>query len=104
MMLAKGIRNELRLPYFCFHEYKKSKPDKDPRGQLLLDMLIAQTMNHNEKPIYGAYIIGKWWQFVILNEKEYKISYSLDATQQDDLQRIVAILRHFWTILFTTLA
>jgi hypothetical protein len=99
MMLAKGIRNELRLPYFCFHEYKKSQPDKDPRGQLIQDMLIAQSFNQTEQAIYGCYVTGRHWYFVVLKEKKYKISRAYDATEIADLYEIVYILKYFWVIL-----
>ena len=103
MMLARKVEDELRTPYFCFHEYKKSKPDRDPRAQLIQDMLIAQTLNPSHKPIYGCYVIGRYWYFVILNQNEYVISHSFDATEKADLYKIVAILRHFWVILETEL-
>jgi hypothetical protein len=34
-------------------------------------MLIAQEMNKNGKPIYGAYMIGKDWYFMVMRGKEY---------------------------------
>lgn len=94
MMVVKAEEDYLMTPYFCFHEYKKSKPEGDPRCQLLIDMLIAQELNHNEHPIYGAYVIGKYWTFVILAGKEYVMSSSFDATDKQMLPKIVHILRH----------
>ncbi len=103
MMLAKRVEDELRTPYFCFHEYKKSLPDKDPRAQLIQDMLIAQTLNGSSKPIYGCYVIGRHWYFVVLNQREYAISHAYDATEKIHLRKIIAILRYFWVILETDL-
>lgn len=99
MLLARGVEDELFVPYFCFHEYKKSKPDKDPRAQLLLDMLIAQTLNGNEKPIYGCYVAGRFWTFVIFHRKECMMSEEIDASKITDLHKLVLILRYFWVIL-----
>ncbi len=107
MLLAKGVEDELYTPYLCFHEYtctersrsEKSKPDKDPRAQLIIDMLIAQSLNHNGKPIYGCYVAGKFWSFVVLDNKELMISKEFDATKTKDLHKFIFILRHFWVIL-----
>ncbi len=92
-MVASG-KYEPKSPYFCFHEYKTTKPgrDSDPIGQLLATMLVAQALNKNEHPIYGAYIIGKWWQFVILVNNTYAISSSYDSATED-LTDILHILK-----------
>jgi hypothetical protein len=103
MLLAKGVEDQLYVPYFCFHEYKKSKPDKDPRAQLIMDMLIAQDINANHKPVYGCYVAGKFWTFVVLDGKEFMMSEEIDASKTADLQRLIFILRHFWVILETEL-
>ncbi len=108
MMLAKGVRNEVRTPYFCFHEclppyspqFGGNKGgDKDPRGQLLQDMLIAQTVNGSDMPIYGCYVTGRHWYFVVLIGSKYKISRSYDTSLLAELEQVVFILRHFWDIL-----
>jgi hypothetical protein len=100
LLVAKGTGDAPRMPYFCFHEYKKNTPDKDPRSQLFQGMLIAQAVNKNEKPIYGAYIIGKAWNFTVLQPNRiYCISRTYDATLKDDLQRILLILKKFKWIL-----
>jgi len=91
-MVASG-RYEPEAPYFCFHEYKRAKPghESDPVGQLLATMLAAQALNESKQPIYGAYIIGKFWQFVILEHQEYAISKSYDSTDEPlwDIMRIL---------------
>jgi hypothetical protein len=100
LMIGTGFANIPRVPYFCFHEYKKATPDKHPNGQLFTAMLIAQAVNKNEKPIYGAYIIGKAWNFTVLQPNRiYCISRTYDATLKDDLQRILLILKKFKWIL-----
>ena len=72
-------------------------------GQLLQAMMIAQDQNNNGKPIYGCEIMGKDWNFVILEGKTYCISKSYDCTEHDELLQIISILRHFKEILETKL-
>ncbi len=81
-------------PVFFLHEYKKQlDTSNDPLGQLLAEMVAAQTLNSRPHPIYGAYVIGRHWYFVILEGKSYAESLAYDATKEDILQ-IVSILRH----------
>jgi len=64
-----------KIPYFCFHEYKKeNEPKGDPAAQALAAMLVAQTLNPHTHPVYGLYVVGKLWQFMVLQEREYAIS------------------------------
>ncbi len=103
-MLAKGILNIPEVPYFHFQEYKRqTDPNGDPIGQLLEAMLIAQALNQGDKPIYGCYVIGKLWNFVVLHEKTYCISESYDCTKPEGLLQIIAVLRQFKEILETRL-
>lgn len=99
-MLAKGIGDIAETPYFHFQEYKRSKKSPpEPMAQLLEAFLIAQAVNKNGKPIYGAVIVGRMWQFVAMQGKKYGMSYLFDSTKKEDLLRIVAVLRQFKTIL-----
>jgi hypothetical protein len=103
-MIAKGVRDYVKQPYFCFHEYKREKKyNDDPIAQVLLAMLATNELKQNNKPIYGAYIIGKNWHFMTMENKIFAISKSFDCTQQDDLYRIISILRQFKTIIKTQL-
>jgi hypothetical protein len=103
-MVASGILNLPKNPYFHFQEYKPElNPTGEPMAQLLEAMLIAQSINHNEKCIYGCEIIGKNWNFVILEGKSYCISDTFDCTKKDELLQIIAILRKFRHILETEL-
>ena len=103
-MLAKGILDVFETPYFHFQEYKPYKnPSGDSMAQLLEAFLIAQEKNQNGKPMYGVDIMAKNWQFVTMEGREYCISKSLDATDRDDLLKIIAILRKFRYILETRL-
>jgi len=70
----------------------------DPAGQLLAAMLVAYEHNLavpelKEKPVYGAYVIGRLWYFVVLKAKEYDISLAYDATHEDQLLDIFRILK-----------
>ena len=103
-MLAKGLLDVFETPYFHFQEYKPYKnPTGDSMAQLLEAFLIAQEMNKNGKPIYGVDIIGKSWQFVIMEGREYCISETYDSVNKIDLLAIISILRKFRHILETRL-
>ena len=110
-MLAKGLLDVFETPYFHFlqvesfgQEYKPYKnPSGDSMAQLLEAFLIAQEKNQNGKPLYGVDIMGKNWQFVTMEGREYCISKSLDVTDKDELLKIISILRKFRYILETRL-
>ena len=103
-MLATGILDMFETPYFHFQEYKPYKnPSGDSMAQLLESFLIAQENNKNGKPMYGVDIIGKSWQFVIMEGREYCISETYDSVNKTDLLAIISILRKFKYILETRL-
>ena len=103
-MLAKGILNVFKTPYFHFQEYKPQlNPSGEPMAQLLQAFLIAQEKNDHTKPLYGVEIIGKQWAFVVMDGKDYCISKAFDATDKEDLLAIIAILRKFKVILYDRL-
>ena len=84
-----------RQPFFFIHEYKplnKSTPS-DPLGQLLIAMLATQTLNDIKRPLYGTYIRGSNWQFVVLEGNEYSVSKSFDAIEQVEMLKIFSILK-----------
>ena len=101
-MLAKGILDKPQQPYFHFQEYKPHKrPVGDSMAQLLEALLIAQEINQHKFPLYGCEVMGKYWSFVILENKTYCTSGSYDCTKQEDLLKIIAILREFKRLLIT---
>jgi hypothetical protein len=101
-MLAKGILDKPQQPYFHFQEYKPHrKPVGDSMAQLLEALLIAQEINQYKFPMYGCEVMGKYWSFVILEGKTYCLSASYDCTKQEDLLKIIAILREFKRLLIT---
>ncbi|MFN0203533.1 MAG: hypothetical protein ACKVTZ_18550 [Bacteroidia bacterium] len=91
-MIAKGKRTA-KAPYFCIHEYKQEIDNEgEPLGQVLIAMLAAQTLNENKFPILGAYIVGRNWFFIVLDDKKYAVSRLYDATE-NDIFDIFAILQ-----------
>ncbi len=103
-MLAKGILDVFKTPYFHFQEYKPHKhPSGDSMAQLLEAFLIAQEKNKNEKPLYGIDIMGTNWRFVTMQGKDYCISKAFDSVDRADLLTIIAVLRKFKYILETRL-
>lgn len=108
-MVAKGKKKPYE-PYFFIHEYKHEKGSgNDPRGQLVSMMLAAQQLNkkppskdlfnatpnhyYKNMPIYGIYLIGRFWFFVTLKEKQYYISDPAIVTNIDHLYFIVQMLK-----------
>ncbi|MDX2301347.1 MAG: hypothetical protein NW226_01050, partial [Microscillaceae bacterium] len=59
-------------------------------------------INENKKPIYGLYIVGLIWNFMVLNGQEYCISKSFNAEDEEILEifRMLKALKH---IIKTTL-
>jgi len=97
-IVAKG-RRAPEIPYFCFHEYKKEIDNEgDPQGQCLAAMMVAQELNNNTKPILGVVVKGQIWQFMILQGKEYAISKSYKATDEEIFE-IVKLLKHLKSII-----
>ena len=66
---------------------------------MLAAMLIAQHQNANNKPLYGAYVMGIHWCFAILDQKNYYVCKTLDMTDPPTLRRIVFILRQIKPII-----
>ena len=91
-LIAKGKLTP-KLPYFCLHEYKQeNRRDNDPLGQLLIGMVAAQYKNNLELPIYGCYVSGRNWFFVLLDGKNYFLSNAYNAAD-DDIYKIFSILK-----------
>ena len=91
-VLATGKTKPIR-PYFFLHEYKKERgSDNDPRAQLLAEMIAARELNKAEYPMYGCYVIGRNWFFLVLEGSVYAESDAFVATQ-DDIFHIFSILR-----------
>ncbi len=97
-LIASGLR-EPETPFFCFQEYKKEQdPEGDPAGQVLAAMLVAQELNEYQYPVYGCYVRGRDWFFMVLQGKEYCVSEGHQATR-DDIFDIFRILKGLKQIL-----
>ncbi len=97
-MLAKGLKNP-KKPHFFIHEYKPEKRrDNDPLGQLLIAMVASQKQNQDNKPIYGVYVVGRLWFFVILDGSEYAVSKSYSA-EDEEIFKIFAMLLYIKDIM-----
>ena len=92
-LVARG-EYEPRNPYFFIQEYKRFKMGaaSDPQAQVLAEMLVAQVLN-NEKIVYGCYIIGRYWYFVVCEGQDYIVSASFDSTTSASLIEIARIIR-----------
>lgn len=95
-MVAKGVK-EPEVPYFYIQEFKPSKPSVFPEDQLLAELMVSIELNET-KVMKGAYIVGQFWTFVLL-EKQLNNSFilhlapSLDALKLEDLQQIYKHLK-----------
>jgi hypothetical protein len=93
-MLAKG-KQIPKKPFFFLHEYKQeNRRDNDPLGQLLIAMIAAQVQNADNETLYGCFVSGRNWFFVLLEGKEYSVSKAYDASD-NDIYQIFAILLWF---------
>ena len=91
--VATGKRSP-KQPYFFIHEYKKEKETScDPLGQLLIAMIAGQMRNDDDNELYGAYVMGRFWFFVVLKGKEYSISKAYNA-EAEEIVDILGILKH----------
>jgi hypothetical protein len=94
-LIAKGVEDP-KLPYFCMQEFKRSQDHKGrANGQALAAMLAAQTLNENKLPIYGLYVIGSAWNFMVLEGKKYVISgtYAADRHDLTDIFKMLKALK-----------
>lgn len=99
-MLADGEYSP-KTPYFCLHEYKPEESGRkdDPAAQVLSAMLVAQELNQpHGHPVYGAYVLGRLWFFLVLEGKDYAISKDYSASHED-IFKILRILRNLDSII-----
>lgn len=107
-MVASGIGYPEK-PFFFIHEYKPSEGQtNDGKGQLLAAMYTLQHLNNQKPqptlfgipkhfykniPIYGAYVIGRYWYFAALEGDNYNFSEGFISTKKSDLISIFKILK-----------
>ena len=97
--VASGFRAP-EVPFFSFHEHKTEVDSSgDPIGQVLASMLVGQAKNDNlEEPIYGCYVIGQNWYFLVLENKNYTIA-SPFATTNEEVFDVFKVLKAMKTII-----
>ena len=84
---------EPEIPMFAFSEYKRALDSEgDPAGQSLGAMLVGQSLNQKEMPLYGCYVVGHDWYFLVLEGKHYTISRDFSANT-DEIFDILRILK-----------
>ncbi len=104
LMLAsvKGL-NTPKTPYFFLQELKKGKKStNDPEAQMLAAMLAAQIQNQDSKPVFGGYVVGRFWFFAVLEGKNYSLSSAFDITQQPDIEQVICCLRKLKELVLTS--
>jgi len=102
-MIATGFRDP-KKPYFCLHEYKRGIENQGtPDGQVLAAMLVARELNQNKLPIYGLFVVGLDWYFMVLNGNDYCISRTFIA-DNDDIFTIFKMIKALKQIIYAELA
>lgn len=94
-LIASG-RREPEKPFFAFQEYKRLlDPNGDPAGQALAAMLVGQSLNEYAKAVYGCYVVGHDWRFLVLEGEQYAISQDYSAITENifDIFRILKVLK-----------
>ncbi len=94
LMVSSGLQVAIK-PYFFIQEFKKAEEFGNPRPQLLAEMISAVELN-KIKSMRGAFIVGKDWNFVILeklgkDKYQYFISKPFDST---DIEKLKGIYRN----------
>ncbi len=95
-MFAMGIEKPQK-PYFFIQEFKQEGKSTHPRNQLLAELLVAMELNKTTL-MRGAYIIGRYWHFAVLqknekNEYQYCISDVCDSLTINGLRQIFICLQ-----------
>lgn len=97
-LIASGYY-EPEIPFFAFSEYKRQRdPNGDPAGQALAAMLVGQVLNQKHTPVYGCYVIGRDWNFMVLEGAHYAISRDYSGLS-DEVFTILRILKALKTII-----
>ena len=94
LLVARGEQKP-RQPFFFLNEYKPQfkTTQSDPVGQLLISMVATQSLNNPVIPMYGVYVVGQLWWFVLLDGLDYAISKPFDAADEIALFKIFSILK-----------
>lgn len=82
--------------FFVFAEYKRQRdPEGDPAAQALAAKLAGQVLNENKQIVYGCYVTGAYWYFMLLEGKKYYISRGFSASGNElfDIIRFLKALK-----------
>ena len=91
-VIARG-KQRPKQPYFFLHQYKQERRrENDPLGQLLISMIAARQNNEIKTPLFGCFVVGRDWFFVVLEDQTYAVSLACDATKNHELYQIVGSL------------
>ncbi len=107
-VLSHGFGSPV-APFFCLKEFKKArsplyppiwgdKGGNDPEGQLAAAMLVAEVLNDLKypqlnRPIYGAYLLGREWTFVQMYKRQMLQAIPLLLTDESSLQKILMVMK-----------
>ncbi len=76
MIVSPTTANRPKTPYFFLQKFKRSLgDDHDLEGQMLAAMILAQELNHDDRPIYGCWLQGKNWNLENLATPTDQLSY-----------------------------
>ncbi|MEM7539194.1 MAG: hypothetical protein AAF639_43955 [Chloroflexota bacterium] len=64
----------------------------------MIEMVAAQLLNQDDRPVYGAYLLGRMWFFVVLHGKEYVVHRGLNSTGPE-LTEIFGVLKNIKNII-----
>ena len=62
-------------------------------------MLAARAFNGIEYPLYGCYVVGRNWFFVVLEGSMYAESDEYSASNEEDMLQIFSTLREAKTMI-----
>jgi hypothetical protein len=91
--VALGVQTP-DIPFFFIHEYKaEGAKDLDGRGQLLSTMLATSSLNANDAPMHGTFILGRLWFFVSMHRQQFAETSAYDVLKKEDLYEVTKILK-----------
>lgn len=102
-ILGKGLQT-MKKPFYLLNKYIVENPPKKGQviiqdiGQLLIAMIACQQKNQDNKPLYGLYVTGRFWFFVVLDGKTCAVSKSYSA-EDDEIFKIFAMLLHIKSVM-----
>lgn len=78
------------------------KTKKYTEAELITQFNLKRVLGNNSPLMQewlNSYVIGKFWNFMILKDKAYFISKSYDCTEKEELMQIIRVLLKFTEIL-----